>query len=155
MTRRRGVVTAVLSIAALGATVFVVWSRHELQTTRQDLRDAQHILTRLDAQLRGDTEQRISATAALAAAQAVMQHDTEARDALRGTGRVEYGKLTSALATLVRHRAEVTANSARAERLDRCLLGASQVLNEAAVGDTAHLATTLPVAQRLCTEAAA
>ena len=156
LSTRSGVATCVaVAIALLCAIAFTVHARLDLDSTRHSLARSQQDLTRLDAQVRVAGSQRADAATALAAARRLLTTDTGARDRLRATNRVEYAHLTAALADLARHRAELTANTARAQRLDQCLLVASQLLNEAAVGDTVHLAATLPVAERLCSEAAA
>jgi multidrug resistance efflux pump len=137
------------------ATAFTVHARLDIDSFRHALTDSRGRVVHLDAQIRDARSQRAQAAADLAVARTTLATDTGTRDRLRETDRVEYARLTAALSDLARHRAEVATNTARAQRLDACLLVTSQVLNEAAVGDTAHLATTLPGAAQLCSEAAA
>lgn len=156
MTTRSGVATCVaIVVAFLSATAFTVHARLDLDSTRHALTESRRHLVHLDAQVRDSGSRRAQASVELARARAALAADTGARDRLRATDRVEYTKLTAALTDLAQHKAEVATNTARAQRLDACLLVTSQVLNEAAVGDTAHLATTLPGAAQLCSEAAA
>jgi hypothetical protein len=142
-------------VALVCATAFTVHARLDIDSSRHALTDSRGRVVHLDAQIRDARSQRAQAAADLAVARTTLATDTGTRDRLRETDRVEYARLTAALTDLARHRAEVATNTARAQRLDACLLVTSQVLNEAAVGDTAHLATTLPGAAQLCSEAAA
>jgi hypothetical protein len=142
-------------VALVCATAVAVRTRLDVDSTRRALTDSRERVVHLDAQIRDAQARRTQAAADLAAARATLATDTGTRDRLRETDRLEYARLTAALADLARHRAEVTTDTARAQRLDACLLATSQLLNEAAVGDTAHLGTTLPSAARLCNEAAA
>ncbi|HEX4491431.1 MAG TPA: hypothetical protein VH914_09530 [Acidimicrobiia bacterium] len=156
MSTRSGVATIVaIVVALLCATVFTVHARLDLDATRHSLAVSRQHVVHLDAQVRDAGSQRAQASVELARARTALAADTSARDRLRATDRVEYASLTAALADLARHREELKENTARAQRLDACLLATSQLLNEAAVGDTAHLATTLPTAAQLCSEAAA
>jgi hypothetical protein len=156
MWARSGVATCVAVIAALiGAVAFGVHARLELDSTRHALQRSQQSIVRLDAEIRAAGTRHVDAETALTNARDALERDTTTRDRLRTTDRVEYSRLTAALADLASHQREVTTNTARALRLDACLLAASQVLNEAAVGDTVHLAATLPDAQRQCEAAAA
>jgi hypothetical protein len=155
VTRGRVAAFLVASIALAGSTIFYVHGRHELHSASDGLTVSEHHLTQLHAQLRDSVVRRTDELAALAHARDALRNDTAARDRLRETDRAEYRLLAAALQSLSQHRAELEADAGRAKLLDDCLVGASQVLNEAAVGDTYHLRSALPAAQRLCTEAAA
>jgi hypothetical protein len=156
MSTRSGVATCVaVVVALLCATAFTIHARLDLDSTRHALGASQENLVRLDAHVRDAGVQRAQAAQQLMRARATLASDTGARDRLRETDRVEFTRLNGALADLARHREEIASDTARAQRLDACLLVTSQLLNEAAVGDTAHLATTLPTAERLCSQAAA
>jgi hypothetical protein len=145
----------VTSLAISGATVFVVRSRDDLHAAQAGLTRSQHRVIELDAIQHRAAVARSNALAALQRARDALHSDTAAREHLDATDRAEYVVLTAALETLQQHRAELASGTARAHRLDDCLVGASQVLNEAAVGDRVHLASTLPRVQQLCNEAAA
>ena len=108
----------------------------------------------LHARQRDAVAHRTETLAALDHAREVLRTDTEARDTMVATDRVQYGLLGEALQTLSKHKAELAASAAHAKLLDDCLTGASQVLNEAAVGDVEHLASTLPPVQKVCSQAA-
>jgi uncharacterized protein involved in exopolysaccharide biosynthesis len=151
--RVAAVVAALLVLVA--ATVFVTRTRADLHSARAGITTSEHNLDVLDTDLHTAVAQRTDARTQLAHAQAVLLHDTTARDQLLATNAVQYRLLTTAIATLAQHRSQLAAGAARAKLLDDCLIGASQVLNEAAVGDTAHLASTLPNAQQMCSAAAA
>lgn len=156
MPSRRGVAVAAAGVVVLvSATAFLVRARQDLHSTQRARSATTERLTTLDSELRTATVRRADETRALATTRALLDEHTSIRDDLRATGRVEYQRLVAALDDLTRRRVAVTADTQRAKRLDDCLLGASQVLNEVAVGDTAHLATTLPVAQQLCEQVAA
>jgi len=156
-TFRRGWVAAlaVACVALAGVTVSVVRTRSDLRDTREQLARSGRRLRLLDGEARSAVLHRTDSLAALGRAGALLRKDTAARDRLLETNRIEYRTLTAALTSLSQHRAELAADATRAQRLDDCLVGASQVLNEAAVGDTFHLAQTLPATQRLCSAAAA
>ena len=155
-SRRRAVgALIVASLAISGTAVFVVRSRDDLHAARTGLTRSQHHVIELDAIQHRAAVDRTSALAALQRARDVLGTDTRAREHLDSADRAEYALLTSALKTLQQHQAELAAGTARAHRLDDCLVGASQVLNEAAVGDRVHLASTLPQVQQLCNAAAA
>ena len=128
--------------------------RHELHSASDGLTVSEHHLAQLHTQPGRGRAPRRRALAALNTRDA-LRNDTAARDRLRETDRAEYRLLVAALQSLSQHRTELEADAGRAKLLDDCLIGASRVLNEAAVGDTFHLRSTLPAAQRLCTEAAA
>lgn len=143
------------ALALVGATLFVVRTRNDLHSAHAGLAGSEQNLTRLDTQLHDAVARRGAALATLDRVREILRSDTAARDALRTANRAEYQRLAAALASLSAHRTELAATAARAELLDDCLTGASQVLNEAAVADTARLASTLPSAQRRCAEAGA
>jgi hypothetical protein len=155
VTRGRVAAFLVASIALAGTTIFFVHGRHELHSASDGLTVSEHHLAQLHTQLRDAVVRRAEELAALEHARDALRNDTAARDRLRETGRAEYRLLVAALQSLSQHRTELEADAGRAKLLDDCLIGASRVLNEAAVGDTFHLRSTLPAAQRLCTEAAA
>jgi hypothetical protein len=137
------------------AAVFVVRTRDDLNTASAGLAESRQHLARLDTELLDAAVARSEAEAALEHAREVLRADTGARDQLRATSRTEYGLLIAALQTLFEHRAQLEGGAARAKLLDECLTSASQVLNEAAVGDLGHLAAALPRAERLCARAEA
>ena len=153
-TRGRVAAFALLALAFAGATLFVVHTRGDLKAARVGLTKSGANLTRLDAQLHAAVTDRTDALAKLERIREGLRKQTAARDALRDTDRVRYADLAAALATLAQHRTQLAADSARAKLLDDCLIGASQVLNEAAVGDANRLASTLPTAERRCAAAA-
>ena len=153
-TRMRIAAFAASVLVLAGATTFVVGTRNDFHSTERALASSQRNLNALDAQ------QRIAVTAARRHAGRARPRATgfartprPATDC-RATGRDEYRRLTAALDTVSAHRAQLAADTERAKRLDDCLVATSQVLNEAAVGDTHRLASSLPSAQRLCTAAA-
>jgi uncharacterized protein YoxC len=154
-TRRRVAAFVVALLALAGATVFVVKTRDDLRAARDGLSRSEHNLDVLDARQRDAVTQRTHALEALDRARALLANDTAARERMLETVGAQYGLLTEALQKLSQHQAELAASAAHAKLLDDCLAGASQVLNEAAVGDVVHLASTLPPVQRLCTQAAA
>ena len=154
-TRGRVAICVIGALTLVGSGLFAVHTRHDLHSTRDALTGSQHNLSTLDAQLHASVTRRGAALATLDRVRAVMRSDTAARDALSAANRAEYRRLTAALASLDAHRSELASTAARARLLDDCLIGASQVLNEAAVADTARLASTLPSAQRRCAEAGA
>jgi hypothetical protein len=154
-TRGRVAAFALAVLALVGAALFVVRTRADLNTARDGLTRSGANLTRLDAQLHAAVADRADAFTKLEGVRDGLRRETASRDALRETDRVRYADLVATLATLTQHRTELTADSARARLLDDCLVGASQVLNEAAVGDTNRLSSTLPSVQRRCAAAAA
>jgi hypothetical protein len=143
---------SILVVAAAG--VFVVTTRNDFHRTERELAASQHSLAVLGTEQRLAVVRRNATLADLDRARADLATHTAARDELRATGRAEYRRLTAALDTVSAHRAQLAADTERAKRLDDCLVATSQVLNEAAVGDTRRLASTLPGAQRLCAAAA-
>jgi hypothetical protein len=151
-TSGAALVVACIALAAVG--VSVARTRSDLRDTRRQLAQSGRHLRLLDADARAAVQQRTDSLAALGRAGALLRKDTAARDRLLEVDRVEYTTLVAAVQSLSQHRDELAADAARARRLDDCLLGASQALNEAAVGDTADLARTLPSAQRRCSAAA-
>jgi hypothetical protein len=152
---RRVAAAVVVVLALVGATIFAVKSRDDLHSARDALARSEHNLDVLHARQNAAVAHRTAALAALDHARELLRTDTEARDTMIATDRVRYGLLGTALQTLSKHKTELAASTARAQLLDNCLTGASQVLNEAAVGDVAHLASTLPTVQKLCSQAAA
>ncbi len=145
-------VAVVLALAA--ATIFIVTSRGDLHSARGALARSEHNLDVLHRRQDAAVAHRTAALAALDHARELLRSDTDARDTMIATDRVQYGLLGTALQTLSKHKAELAASAAHAQLLDDCLSGASQVLNEAAVGDVVHLASTLPPVQKLCSQAA-
>ena len=142
-------------LALVGATAFVIRTRDDLRAARAAHTRSEQNLGVLHARLKDTDAHRTEALAALEHEREVLRTDTEARDTLLGTDRVQYGLLVVALQTLSTHQAQLDASSTHAKLLDDCLTGASQVLNEAAVGDVEHLALTLPPVQQTCSQAAA
>jgi hypothetical protein len=141
-------------LALVGATAFIVNARSDLRSARRGLTRSEHNLDVLHAHQKDALAHQSETLAALDHAREVLRTDTEARDALLETDRVQYALLGEALQTLSKHKAELAASAAHATLLDDCLTGASQVLNEAAVGDVEHLASTLPPVQKVCSQAA-
>ena len=152
----RGWVAAlvVACVALAAVSVSVVHTRDDLRGTREQVARTANHLTLLDAEVGSAVRHRSASLAALGRAGGLLRKDTAARDRLLETDRIEYLTLVAALHSLSEHRAELAVDAARAQRLDDCLVAASQALNEAAVGDTVHLARSLPSAQRLCSGAA-
>lgn len=149
---RKLVALAVVLIVAV-ATVFVVHARDERRTASRDLATSRHHLAQLNSALREAVTARRDALTALDNARETLRADTGARDRLRETDGIEYGALANATRTLADHHAQLAAATRRAKLLDACLIGASQALNEAAVGDVVHLRETLPRAELLCAQA--
>jgi hypothetical protein len=152
--RRRvaAVVAVVLALAA--ATTFVVKTRSDLHSARSGLRRSEHNVSVLHTRENDAIAHRTAALTALDQARETLRSDTAARDAMRETDRAQYALLGRALQTLSQHKAELAKSATHAALLDTCLAGASQVLNEAAVGDVVHLASTLPPVQKVCSQAA-
>jgi hypothetical protein len=145
----------VVVLALVAAGVFVVRTRDDLGSTRRGLgRSAQRVAV-LHAQQAAAIGRQTQVVAALGRASEALRTDSDARDAMLETDRGQYVLFTRALQTLSKHRIELWVSAVHANLLDDCLTGASQVLNEAAVGDVVHLATTLPPVQALCSQAAA
>jgi hypothetical protein len=155
VTRRHVAALVVAVFLLAGGSVFVVRTRDDFRAARRGLARSEQRLDRLDSQYRDAVAAHTAELAALERTRDTLRADTNARDQLVATSGVEYRLLTEALQSLSRHRAELAAGTAHAKLLDDCLGGASQVLNEAAVGDVEHLASTLPDVQRLCSRAAA
>jgi hypothetical protein len=151
---RRVATVVVVLLALVGASMFIVKARDDLHSARSGLARSEHDLDRLRARQADAVAHRTAALAALDDARETLRTDTEARATMIATDRVQYGLLGKALETLSKHKAQLAASAARAALLDDCLTGASQVLNEAAVGDVEHLATTLPPVQKVCSQAA-
>jgi hypothetical protein len=152
---RRGAAAAVVMLAVVAATVFVVKARDDLHAARRGLEQSSHNLDVLHARQDGADARRTEVFAALDRATEGLRTDSEARDTMLETDRAQYVLLSQALQTLSKHKAELWESVVHANLLDDCLTGASQALNEAAVGDVVHLATTLPPVQALCSRAAA
>jgi hypothetical protein len=151
--RVAAVVVALLVVVA--GTLFFVHTHSQLRDTRGRLSLSQDRLARLDVVEQDAVVERAKAFAALQRARDALAADTAARDQLRAADRAELARLSAALKSLSQHQAGLAAGTARAKLLDDCLVGASQVLNEAAVSDVVHLRTTLPPVQLLCSQAAA
>jgi hypothetical protein len=153
---RRPVAAAlVLSLALVAATVFVVKARADLHAAHGGLQRSSHNLDVLHGRQTAATARRTEVLDALDRATEALSTDSRARDTMLQTDRTQYILLARALQTLSKHRVELWASAVHANQLDDCLTGASQALNEAAVGDVVHLAATLPPVQALCSEAAA
>ena len=150
--RIRVLLAVVAVICAAAATVFVVDTRDDLQDAGADLRTSRAHLSVVRSDLREAVAARADARAALARARELLRADTAARDRLRETNRSEYRLFVAGVALLAAHRTELAASATRAKQLDDCLIGASQALNAAAVGDVVHLAVLLPGAERLCAQ---
>jgi len=150
-TRMFIAVGAVLALVA--ATVFVVHARDERNEASRNLARSRLHLTQLDRALHEAVSARRDALAALDNAREVLRADIAARDSVRRTNGIEYGTLIAATRTLAAHQAQLAAGTQRAALLDQCLIGASQALNEAAVGDLVHLRSTLPRAEQICAQA--
>jgi hypothetical protein len=142
-------------LVVIGGTLFFVHTHGQLRDTRDALDLSQDRLNRLDVVEHGAVADRAQAFAALQRARDALAADTAARDRLRATDRAELSRLNASLTSLAQHQRDLAAGTARAKLLDDCLIGASQVLNEAAVGDIVHLRSTLPPVQQLCSQAAA
>jgi hypothetical protein len=155
VTRGRALVALGVVLVLAAVAVFAVHTRDDLRAARDGLDQTQQHLTELDAVEHDAVGTRSDALAALARARAILLVDTNARDQLTEGDRVQLRVLSTALHTLAQHQSELVSGEARAKLLDDCLTGASQVLNEAAVGDVSLLASTLPPVQRLCSQAAA
>jgi hypothetical protein len=151
--RVAGAVVVVLALVA--ATLFVVKARDDLHSAHRGLQQSEHNLDVLHASQADADARRTEVLAALDRATEALSTDSEARDTMLETDRAQYVLLTQALQTLSKHRVELWASAVHANLLDDCLSGTSQALNEAAVGDVVHLATTLPPVQALCSRAAA
>jgi hypothetical protein len=150
--RIRALAALVAVMFALMATVFVVRARHDLHDADAGLRTSRAHLAVLRSDLREAVVARTDARVSLEQVRELLRADTAARDRLRATNGSEYRLLVAHVASLAAHRAELAASATRAKRLDDCLIGASQALNAAAVGDVVHLAVLLPRAERLCAQ---
>lgn len=155
LTRTRLLVAVAALVVFVVATVFVVQTRDDLHAANRGLVASRHHQSQLRVALNAAVLARTEATVALEHAREVLRADTASRDQLRETGRSEFQLLTLAIENLAQQQAALAAGTARAKRLDECLIAASQALNQAAVGDVVHLAITLPHSERLCAVAEA
>jgi hypothetical protein len=151
--RIRVLVALVVVTIVAAATVFVVNTRADMHEAQAGIATSSRHLSRLQSDIAAAVAARADARTALDHAREVLRADTEARDQLRATNKSEYRILVVSLQTLAANQAQLAVDARRAKLLDECLIGASQALNEAAVGDVVHLVATLPRAERLCAEA--
>ncbi len=146
-------IVVVLSLG--GAAAYALRVRSDLHATRRALTTSRAKRAALTTAQHTASDEQVDALVALADAHTRLDADTATRDKLRSDGRTTYAKLEATLQTLLTHQSDLAEGTRRAQLLDECVVGASQVLNEVSVGDVAHLEATLPAVEKICREATA